>query len=168
MSPQPRRPSIDELAAAPIDDQDERALHALAALYEQLDPLPDDLVERLKFGITLDALHAEIAQLQRSTELTGVRGDDVSQAQTVTFTSPSATAMVSIAVLPADRVRVDGWLAPAGPVEVELRLVGQAIRVLADDEGRFVFADVSRGLAQFVLRRLDGSAPPVITPSIQL
>jgi len=43
------------------------------------------------------------------------------------------------------------------------------LQVTADADGRFVFEDVPRGLAQFVLRAPPGDRhPPVVTPSIDL
>jgi hypothetical protein len=81
----------------------------------------------------------------------------------------SLTTMVTITLTAADRARLDGWVVPGGGCEIELRLVGGSMHTAADDDGRFVFADVPRGLAQLIVRR-PGPAdqPPVITPSIEL
>ena len=172
MTPQSQR-DLDELAAAPLDAGDARVLDQVAHLYDVLDPVPAGLVDRVQFGITLDALHAELAELQRAGDLVGVRSDAATDdAQTVTFTSSTLTTMVTITPISADRVRVDGWVAPATEADVDLRLVGETLQTTCDGDGRFVFADVPRGLAQFVLR------PPrdadedddrvVVTPSITL
>src|SRR5690348_4181912 len=90
----PRR--LDELAASPIDADDVRLLRQIGALYDSLDPAPIGLTDRIKFGITLEALHAEIAELQRSADLVGVRSEEATTAQTVTFASASLTTMVTI------------------------------------------------------------------------
>jgi len=169
MTPQPRHPGLAELAAGQIDAQDARILTQTAALYDSLDPVPNGLVDRIQFGITLDALHAEIAELQRSGDLAGVRSSEATESQTVTFTSASLTTMVTITPTSADRVRIDGWAAPGGGVLVELRIVGAELNTTADADGRFVFEDVPRGLAQFVLRPASGAAQPsVVTPSIEI
>lgn len=169
MTPQANRAGLAELAAQQIDAEDLRALAAMAQLYESLDPVPAGLVERINFGITLDALHAEIAELQRSGDLAGVRASGATEAQTITFTSASLTTMVTITVTSADRARLDGWVAPGGGVAVELRVQDHSLHTTADADGRFVFADVPRGLAQFVLRPAAGtSQSPVITPSIDI
>lgn len=162
-------PDIEALAAAPLDDADAAILQKAAQLFAQLDPMPDGLVERIRFGLTLDALHAEIAQLQRSGALAGVRSDAATDVQTVTFTSATLTTMVTITPLGGDRVRIDGWVAPGGGVAVELRAVDEVRHVVADADGRFVFPDVRSGFAQFVLRP-PGAAPdrPIITPSLDL
>jgi hypothetical protein len=169
MTPQSRRPNLDELAAGQIEAEDLRVLAQMANLYESLDPVPANLIERIQFGITLDALHAEIAELQRSGDLVGVRSSEATEAQTVTFTSASLTTMVTITPMSADRVRLDGWAAPGAGFQVELRLVGESLNTVADDDGRFVFDDVPRGFAQFLLRPPPGGAQsPVVTPSIEL
>jgi hypothetical protein len=160
--------NLDELAAGEIDDIDIDNLHRMAQLYELLDPVPAGLVERIQFGITLDALHAEIAELQRSSDLVGVRSEEVTESQTITFTSAALTAMVTITALSADRVRLDGWVAPGDGVSVELRIGSDVMGTICDADGRFVFDDVARGLAQFVLRVPDPDRLPVITPSVEL
>jgi hypothetical protein len=77
--------------------------------------------------------------------------------------------MVTVTPAGADRVRVDGWVAPGGGVTVELRIVDQTLTVIADADGRFVIEDVPHGLAQFIVRPPQGAGhPPVITPSIEL
>jgi hypothetical protein len=168
MTTPPSRPGIDELAAGELDATDLDTLRQMAQLYDTLDPVPGGLVDRIQFGITLDALHAEIAELQRSSDLVGVRSDASTQAQTVTFTSSSMTTMVTISNAGADRVRIDGWVAPGGGVTVELRIVDETRTTTADPDGRFVFDDVPRGLAQFTLRTPSAHQPPVVTPSIEL
>jgi hypothetical protein len=168
MTPPPR-PSLDDFAAGEIDATDTEILRRTAAIYEALDPVPAGLVDRIQFGITLDALHAELAELQRSSELAGVRSDGAAEAQTVTFTSANMTTMVTVTATSADHARIDGWIAPGGGVGVEVRTVDGAMSTTADDDGRFVFEAVARGLVQFVLRPPEGVAqPPVVTPSIEI
>jgi hypothetical protein len=159
--------SVEELAAQPIDDDDVRLLTELAAAATAADPVPDGLVERIQFGMTLEALHAEIAELQRLDALAGVRGE-AAEANTITFTSPSLTTMVTVTPAGPDRVRIDGWAASGGGVSVELRTADGVMSTRADADGRFVFDDVPRGLAQFLLRHPEGSSlPAVATPSIE-
>jgi hypothetical protein len=162
------RRSVSELAAEPLDSEDSQVLDRVAEVYLRTDPVPDGLVERIQFGITLDALHAEVAELQRGGALVGVRAEEVTEAQTVTFASASLTAMVTITPTAGDRVRVDGWLAPGANAAVELRQPAGDRHVQADEDGRFVFDDVPRGLTQFVIRPLAHEARPVVTPSIEL
>jgi hypothetical protein len=160
---------LDELAAGQIDAQDVDTLAGIAAMYDALDPVPSGLVDRIQFGITLDALHAEIAELQRGGDLVGVRSGVDGDVQTITFTSPTLTTMVTIVPTSADRVRIDGWIAPGGDVAVELRGEDATRQTVADADGRFVFDDVPHGFAQFVLRPAQSpSSGPVVTPSIEI
>ena len=161
------RPDENELAAGSIDAVDLSVLDRIEALYAQLDPVPDGLVDRVQFGITLEALHAEIAQLQRSADLVGVRSD-LTDAQTITFTSARLTTMVTISPISADLTRIDGWIVPGDGVTVELRTREGVHSTTSDADGRFVFESVARGMAQFVLRSTDPDAAPVMTPSIEL
>ena len=159
------RPSLDELAAAEIDDDDLEVLRTVARGYDEVDPVPSGLVDRIRFGITLDALHADIAQLQRGDELAGVRGERT-DAHTVTFTSDRLTTMVTITAVSPGRVRIDGWIAPGGGVDVELRRPDGSHHTVADADGRFVLEAIATGLGQFVLRPPGGA--PVYTPSIEI
>ena len=161
------RPDENALADGSIDGVDLRVLDRIEALYAQLDPVPTGLVDRVKFGITLEALHAEIAELQRSADLAGVRSD-VTDSQTITFTSARLTTMVTISPISAETTRIDGWVVPGAGVSVELRTRTGALQTTADADGRFVFEIVERGMAQFVLRTEDAAAAPVMTPSIEL
>jgi hypothetical protein len=160
--------NVPEVGAdAALDDYDERILQRLAQMYSEADPVPDDLVARSQFAITLDALQAEVAELQRwGAESLTTRAEDPTRVETVTFSSSALTTMVTVSPAGAGTVRIDGWAAPGAGLAVELRLEGGSEHTVADEDGRFVFEDVPRGLAQFVLRPVSGQS--VITPSLQL
>jgi hypothetical protein len=154
-------------ADAALDEHDQEVLDALAQLYSRADPVPADLVARAQFAITLDALHAEIAALQRwDVDALAARTEAPSEVETITFSGTTLTTMVTISQIDSDTVRIDGWSAPGGGTHVELRLQTETRTTVADEDGRFVFDSVPHGLAQFLLRPPDGT--PVITPSLQL
>ncbi|MCW2497643.1 hypothetical protein [Jatrophihabitans sp.] len=162
------RPGEDELALGAIDAIDLAVLDRIEALYRQLDPVPAALVERVQFGITLEALHSEIAELQRSADLAGVRSDGGADAQTITFTSARLTTMVTISPISAELARIDGWVVPGAGVTVELRTVGGVSTTTTDPDGRFVFEAAERGIAQFILRQASDASATVVTPSVEL
>jgi hypothetical protein len=164
---------VATLAGQPIDDIDHRTLRRLAGVLTRHDPVPDGMIERMKFALTLNELHAEVAELQRSEGLAAsVRGNEVvgpSAAQTITFSSESLTVTVSIGNVGVDRVRIDGWVAPGENIEVEVKLPDGTYRTTTDSAGRFVFESVPRGAACFVLHPPAGSSQlPVVTRSMEL
>ncbi|MDQ2957717.1 MAG: carboxypeptidase regulatory-like domain-containing protein [Actinomycetota bacterium] len=163
-------PAWESLASGPLDGQDAKILSLVERLYEAIDPVPADLVDRLQFAMTLDALHIEVAQLQLvSEEAMAARGGELNSAvKTMTFSSDSLTTMVTISESGPDRVRIDGWVAPGAGAKVELHQ-GTAQRELsADSDGRFVFDDVPHGLTRFVVRSVESERPPVITPAVEI
>jgi len=165
----PNSAPLEALAAEPIDARDVDVLARIAELYAALDPVPDTLVERLQFAITLDALNAELAELQQLPLEAMARSDEVSEVKTLTFTSDSLTTMVTISAAGPDRVRIDGWAAPGGHAHVELRQVDAELSTQGDEDGRFVFDDVPHGLTRFLVRLPgDENRPPVITPAVEI
>jgi hypothetical protein len=156
------------LAAEPMDSVDGAVMAQIATLYTAIDPVPADLVERLQFALTLDALNAELAELQQLDAM-AARGVDADQTKTLTFTSESLTTMVTITPAGPDRLRIDGWCAPGSGLVVELRQVNSSVEVDTDSDGRFVFADVAHGLTRFVIRVAQSAGrAPVITPAVEL
>jgi hypothetical protein len=154
-----------------LDALDADVLARVARVHARLDPPPADLDERVRFAIALDDIDVEVSRLAAEELVgSGPRGD---RTLTVTFDSASLTIMVSVADAGASGVRLDGWLAPAAPLRVELRTQGGPSRSLvADDVGRFVFDGVARGLAQLLVHPVPGCgvdlAATVVTPSLML
>lgn len=158
----------DQLAQAPIDALDGLVVRALRDLYSEVDGVPGDLTERIKFATTFHALQAEVADLLREPSPMATSRAESTGVETITFTSRHLTVMVSIAEIGPEHVRVDGWVTGGG-VRVELRTDDPVRTTTADADGRFVFDRVPRGKAQFVLHRVlpDGTEePPVITPAV--
>lgn len=166
------------LAAGALDTVDLHALDRLRALWEEADPVPAGLTDRVRFAISLGDLEAEVARLQREgvPELLArgdARLDDAQRARTVTFTSDSVTTMVTITDVGAPgaggTVRVDGWSSPGAGLRVELRTGTDTHETVADDHGRFVLDGVPHGMAQLVLRPAPGTdGPTVVTPAIEV
>lgn len=156
------------LAAGPIDDVDALVLTQIRHLHEVLDPPPVGLTDRITFAMSVAALEAEVAEIVSSATLETVRGTEYDRADTVTFASDGLSVMVSIEPGATLTVDIAGWVSETD-VEVELRERGRTRTVTTDADGRFTFAAVERGLVSFVLRRrVDPSAPPIITPAIEV
>ena len=87
----------ERLAAEKLDPSDYAILNSVRAFYDESDPVPDGLVERIQFEMTLDALHAEVATLtQLDLAASGARGTATEAVRTITFTSESLTTMVTL------------------------------------------------------------------------
>lgn len=163
--------ALDRLAAQLLDDEDGRLLAELARLYDVIDPMPADLVERIGFTLTLAHMEIELARLTVESKVpVGARGEE--RARTVTFSSESLTVMVTITPTAHGECRIDGWIAPGAALRVELRSDRGSNDVLADVDGRFDFVDVSCGLVQLVFHPTpDGDIQlrsPVVTPAVQV
>lgn len=161
---------VAEAAAEPLDSTDSAVLNALRAYYEEHDPVPDGLVERIQFEITLDALHTEVATLTRlDLAVGGTRSTSTEEVRTITFTSESLTTMVTLTPQPGGTVRVDGWASPGSGIRVEVVLSSGGVETYADDDGRFVFDGLPAGLAKFALHIVQGGEDStVLSPTIEL
>ena len=160
----------DQLAAEGLDPSDVALLDTLRAHYDEDDPVPDGLVERIQFHITLDALNTEVATLsQLDMASAGARSATTEAVRTITFTSDSLTTMVTLTPSGDGTVRVDGWAAPGAGIRVEVLLPDGPRNTYADDDGRFVFEGVPSGLAKFALYVPRGEElSTVLSPAIEL
>lgn len=155
----------------PLDAHDVAVLERLGRAVQVVDPMPEGLVERSLFAMTLARLEAEAMELQQIDAPVGsVRGDAPPlEARTITFTHERLTVMIALS--PDDdgaHVRVDGWVAPADTLVVELRQPGGERTTSADADGRFAFTAVDRGPTSLVVRLADGGDVTVATPVIEL
>lgn len=173
--------NLIELAGQPLDDVDAATLGELRALYDGADPVPGDLVERVRFSLALDEMFDEVARMTRvplDALATRSDGSHDTRTETLTFSADRLTAMVTVNRMSAGRLRLDGWIAPAEPCQVRLRIQGAADReVLADAHGRFSFDDLEEGFGQLSFHpdrvgtsdeRTPGSGNAVVTPLFQL
>ena len=173
----------NNLADQPLDATDAALLGDIARLYEEVDPVPPGLIDRLSFALALDELYADVAEMTRvPADLAGVRGDPAVRTETMTFAAASLTAMITVTHLGPDRVRLDGWVAPAQSLQVELRTKQSRLKTLADDSGRFSFTGLQDGFVQLSFHpeagssnadnsaRADGDegGSAVVTPSFEL
>ena len=158
---------LAELAAGELDATDLALLATLRTHLSEHDPVPDGLVDRVQFALTLDALHAEVATLT-SLDLAGAGARAATEAvRTITFSSESLTTMVTVTAGDPGSVRVDGWATPGAGLRVELLHAAGTLETEADGDGRFVFARVPTGLAKFALH-LPGRSTTVLSPAVEL
>jgi hypothetical protein len=162
-----RGPSADH----PLDDFDVRLLGDVREIFQAADPMPPDLPERIRFFLSLRNPEIELARLvDEDLAAAGARGSE--QSRTITFDSESLTVMIRIDPNADGTVRIDGWLAPPERRDVEVKTVVDPLRVSSDEQGRFAFARVPRGMAQFIVRPAGAghseAGSSVVTPTLIL
>ena len=162
---------MSEAADAPLDEVDAAVLAELAAMYTVADPSPSDLDARVSFAVALQHgdLEMEVARLTEDL-LVGGGARAADQPRTLTFDCPTLTVMVTVVALPHGQRRIDGWLAPAAALVVDVRAGGSGTvthTVTADPTGRFVVESVPAGLAQLTVH-LARSGRTVVTPAVVL
>ena len=163
---------IVEAAERPLDDLDAAILADVKRLYDEVDAVPSDLVERIQFSLALDEVYAEVALLTRMPlDALAIRGESVTgtRTETLTFSAERLTAMVTVSRI-GDTLRIDGWIAPPAELEVRLRMQGERRSVFADESGRFVIDDLPEGFAQlsFHPADTDDAEGVIVTPLFQL
>ena len=160
--------SDPDLAAQPLDELDRSILDTVAEVFRAADPVPAGLTEDIKFALTVQAMHAEVAQLQRVGAESALARSEYTQTQTLTFSAETLSVMVTMSPIDADEVRVDGWVTGYdSPLRVELRAGTRTVGAEVDDDGRFTLDPVPRGLVRFVFLP-EGDLRPVITPTVEI
>lgn len=165
--------SPDDAPGQQLDDLDFEILDGIRALFERVDPMPADLPERVRFSLAMRGLEREVARLvtEEDPRLVGARGTE--QSRTVTFDSASLSIVIRIEENKNGSVRIDGWLAPPQPREIEMQTTAETLSARSDEQGRFAFAEVPQGTARLVVvgsaarDRADGG-PSVVTPALVL
>ena len=166
--------TLAELAGRPLDDVDAATLEQVRAMYAAADPVPEDLVERVRFSLALDEVFDEVARMTRvPLDAMAVRGEATAgtRTETLTFSADRLTAMVTITRVGPGQLRLDGWLAPPEAFRVHLRMqAGADHEEVADEQGRFSFDRVDEGFGQLSFRPVgdDEAANAVVTPLFQL
>ena len=155
-------------ASEPLDDVDLGLLDAIREMFQDADPMPADLPQRIRFSLALRGLEIEVARLTAEDDrsVLAVRGAE--QSRTITFDSTTLTIMIRIDANKDGTVRVDGWLAPAQRREIEMKCAANPLSVTSDDQGRFAFPRVPRGTAQLVVRPAgpEETGRSVVTPAL--
>lgn len=140
-------------AVEPFDEADADVLDQLRAAFEERDPVPDGLTDWVTLALSLDAVDVQIARVAPPPLALSTRANE-DTAHTITFENNDVTVMLRLEEHVDAHLRVDGWIAPAGAFDVELRTGERVLSTTADEFGRFAFDQVARGLAHIVLRPL--------------
>lgn len=154
-------------ATAALDDVDAQVLDRLGALHDRLDGPPPGFTDLMVFAVAAHGLEVELARLEEGMAVAARSGEEV--ARSLTFEATSVSILLRVADAGEDRVRLDGWLAPAVRAVVEVRTPDEDgdRTVEPDEDGRFVVDGLRHGFVQVVVRR-GPDEPVVVTPSFEL
>ena len=141
------------------DDAD--LLVAIRDMFEAIDPVPSGLPDRIRLALAFRDLEAEMACFSCANDELAFAARGAEESRIVTFDSDSLTIMIRIDANRDGTARVDGWLAPPQPREIEMKTTADPLSAASDDQGRFAFPSVPRGTARLVVRS-------VITPALIL
>ncbi len=143
----------------------------MRTVWEDRDPVPDGLVERMQLvAVTGDTdLELELMQLvERATEPTGVRGLGTSYSLRFEYAGVHLLLRVDD---DGDLARLDGWLTPPSPMTVRAITLGGERRewdVDVSDRGRFEFAGLTPGLVRLRLEPHVAGAKALGTPAFEI
>jgi hypothetical protein len=165
--------SPDDAPYRQLDDLDGEILDGIRVLFERVDPMPSGLPERVRFSLAMRGLETELARLVTEEDRRPVGARGTEQSRTVTFDSASLSIVIRIEENKNGSVRIDGWLAPPQPREIEMQTSAETLSVSSDDQGRFAFAEVPKGTARLVVvgaatRAQSDGGPSVVTPALVL
>ena len=165
--------SRDDASGKPLDDFDFAILDGIRAIFERVDPMPAGLPDRVRFSLAMRGLETELARLvsEEDPRLVTARGTE--QSRTVTFDSASLSIIIRIEENKNGSVRIDGWLAPPQPRQIEMQTSAETLSTASDEQGRFAFGAVPKGAARLAVvggaeQERTGPGPTVVTPALVL
>lgn len=143
--------------AADETARDAALLRALRQTWEQIDPVPADLVDRMVAVVAAADLTREYALLAlvEGDALAAVRGD--AEMLTLQFSDGTTSVLVHTTETESGGRRIDGWVDAAASEVVLLRDDADDDAV-AVQQGRFAFEDVAAGVLRLRVV-LEGEAP---------
>jgi hypothetical protein len=153
----------------PEDFAADAALFArLRAVWEELDPVPAGLVDRMVAVVAVEDLSREYALLTLVEGATAaVRGEN--DTATLQFSDGSTSVMVHVTSTADGGRRVDGWV-DAAPMAVRLVQGEREWEAESGEHGRFAFAEVNPGLTRIrmVVRDAGGELREFQTPQFEV
>jgi hypothetical protein len=137
-------------------------------MWEDVDPVPADLVDRMVAAVAVEDLSREYALLTLvEGTLAAVRGD--TDTATLQFSDGTTSVLLHVTATEGGGRRVDGWV---DATALAIRLVQDDREWSADpgEHGRFAFEEVTPGVARLrlVVRDADGALRDFQTPQFEV
>ena len=137
-------------------------------MWEEVDPVPADLVDRMVAAVAVEDLSREYALLTLvEGTLAAVRGE--TDTATLQFSDGTTSVLLHVTATESGDRRVDGWVDAAA---LAIRLVQGEREWSAEpgEHGRFAFDEVTPGVARLrlVVRDADGALRDFQTPQFEV
>ena len=137
-------------------------------MWEDVDPVPADLVDRMVAAVAVEDLSREYALLTLvEGTLAAVRGD--TDTATLQFSDGTTSVLLHVTATEGGGRRVDGWV---DATALAIRLVQDDREWSAEpgEHGRFAFEEVTPGVARLrlVVRDADGAMHDFQTPQFEV
>lgn len=139
----------------------------LRSLWNDVDPVPAGLIDRMVATVAADGLNREYAlPTLVEGQLGAVRGE--ADALTLQFSDGSTSILLHVTTTASGRRRVDGWVDTAA-AEIVLTQGERSRSTSPEETGRFVFDDVPPGLTRVRLTTVIGDESRTLsTPQFEL
>ncbi|TQJ29824.1 hypothetical protein [Microbacterium sp. SLBN-146] len=140
----------------------------LRGVWEDVDPMPTDLVDRMVAAVAVADLTREYALLTlvEESQLAAVRSD--TDTATLQFSDGSTTVLLHVTATDGHR-RIDGWV-DAAALAIRLVQGDSEIAATATEHGRFSFDDVPPGVCRLrlVVKETSGDLRDFQTPQFEV
>lgn len=149
------------------DHDDARLFARLRTVWDEIDPVPAGLIDRMVAAVAADGLNREYALLTLvEGQLGAVRGD--ADALTLQFSDGTTSILLHVTTTASGRRRVDGWVDTTA-ARIVLAQGDRTRATTPAETGRFQFDDVPPGLSRVRLTTLDGDEERTLeTPQFEL
>ncbi|PZU38682.1 MAG: hypothetical protein DI573_09350 [Microbacterium sp.] len=140
----------------------------LRAVWQRVDPMPAELVDRMIAAVAIEDLSREYAQLTlvEQAQLAAVRGD--ADTLTLQFSDGTTTVLLHVSAAEDGTRRVDGWC-DASALAVRLAQGDREWAAEPAEHGRFAFEGVVPGLTRLrmVVKTAEGMSE-FMTPHFEV
>jgi hypothetical protein len=137
-------------------------------MWQNVDPVPADLVDQMVAAVAVEDLSREYALLTLvEGTLAAVRGE--SDTATLQFSDGSTSVLLHVTATEGDGRRVDGWV-DATALAIRLIQGDREWSAEPGEHGRFAFDEVTPGMARLrlVVRDADGALRDFQTPQFEV
>jgi hypothetical protein len=138
-------------------DTDAAMFQTLRRVWERIDPMPAELIDRMVAAVASADLSREYALLTlvSQSELAAVRGE--ADALTLQFSDGTTSVLVHVVPAGSGMHRLDGWVdAPASAIELEQ---DDRFWTTSAEQGRFSFDDVPSGMTRLRVVLAEAAGP---------